>query len=141
MLLAFLWAGLSLAGAFSEPAFVGAARCRLCHRDVYQSWKTTPHARASLEIPESETRCVECHATDGRDLPDVQCEACHGAGGNYWPAEVMMDPDKAQMAGLVRPDEALCRSCHENDEPGHEGTFTMPGPAELPDVVHRMPEP
>jgi len=140
MLLAFLWASVSVAGASGEPSYIGALRCRLCHRDVYQSWKRTPHARASEPVPEGEDRCLVCHATSGWEVPEVQCEACHGAGGDYWPGEVMMDPEKAKAAGLKRPDEALCRRCHTNAEPGHRNDFTMPAPEKLEELVHPTAE-
>lgn len=140
-LLALLWASLSVAGAAREPSYVGAARCRLCHRDVYQSWKRTAHARATASIPEGQDRCLACHATSGRDLEGVQCEACHGAGSDYWPGEVMMDPEKAVMAGLRKPGEAVCRRCHASAEPGHRPDFAIPPPGELARVVHEMPAP
>ena len=115
--------------------FVGAERCKLCHRSIYESWLLTPHARAFERVEQQQ--CLSCHRTGNQDGPAVQCEACHGAGGDYWPAEVMIDPDKARMAGLVHPDEARCRSCHDNQQPGHRREFAMPAsPSEQRRWVH-----
>jgi hypothetical protein len=120
-----------------EAAFVGAERCRLCHRSVYLSWEKTAHRRAadSLGEQQSSAICLRCHGTRPA-LPGVQCEACHGAGGNYWPAEVMMDPDKVRRAGLVEPSETVCRTCHGSSQPGHSATFVMPIGPELSLATH-----
>jgi hypothetical protein len=42
----------------------------------------------------------------------VDCEKCHGNGGDYWPASVMRDRAKAGAAGLVTPTLASCKKCH-----------------------------
>lgn len=129
---------LSVAGSLAGAANVGAERCKLCHRDIYQSWAATPHARAA---PDLEERCLACHATELRKLPAVQCEACHGPGGDYAQPEVMIDPEKAAMAGLVRPSIVVCERCHENEEPGHRGRLTMPEPSEWARTIHEMKDP
>jgi len=133
-----IWVGASvLAG------YIGAERCKLCHRDVYESWRRTPHASTQTVGVDADKRCVACHTSDGARLSGVQCEACHGAGSDYWPAEVMIDPDKASMAGLVRPTEATCRRCHaaEDAEPDHLRDFVMPGAAEWVRSVHVRTKP
>jgi len=128
----------SLAGG--GASYVGAERCKLCHRSVYQSWAATPHARA-VEPPEAEARCFACHGTDEGKLAAVQCEACHGPGSDYSPPEVMIDPEKAEMAGLVRPSVVVCERCHENGEPGHRGELRMPERNEWPRWIHEMKDP
>ncbi len=121
-------------------SYVGAESCKLCHRSVYVSWAATPHGRA--EVPrDAEVRCFSCHATKSRELPAVQCEACHGPGSDYSPPEVMIDPEKATMAGLVRPGLVVCERCHENDEPGHRGTFAMPERNDWKRWIHEMKDP
>lgn len=122
----------------SEPGYVGVERCRLCHRSIYQAWSRTAHQRAAEHVPEEEQArdCFGCHATGPDKLPGVQCEACHGPGGNYWPAEIMIDPAKAREAGLIDPTESICRRCHGSGLPDHSSQFSMPGPAELPQGVH-----
>jgi Cytochrome c554 and c-prime len=123
--------------------FVGAANCKLCHRDVYQSWAKTPHARAIDRVPsgpglgeDARARCLTCHATSGADVPSVQCEACHGPGSGYSAPEVMIDPEKAAMAGLVRPSIGSCERCHDNDEPSHKGKLEMPLSSEWGRFIH-----
>ena len=139
-----MWAGATVlaAAAWSEPAFVGAEQCKLCHRDIYDSWRRTPHASTGTVDLDGEARCNTCHATDvSTRRRGVQCEACHGAGGDYWPAEVMIDPDKATMAGLERPTLGACRRCHGSDEPDHEPDFVPPSSSEFEVWVHIRDEP
>ena len=121
-----------------EPLFVGADRCRLCHGSVYRAWKNSVHAGATDSILGKEHRqgCLECHATGPNVLPGVQCESCHGAGGNYWYPEVMMDPAKARGAGLVEPTESVCPSCHGSSLPDHSSQFSMPGKADWLRAIH-----
>jgi hypothetical protein len=88
----------------------GSASCRKCHGEAYGAWITTPHARAyaSLEPESRAPRCLGCHATSLRRAsgsalePVVGCEACHGPGGDH--------PTQGEMAR--RPDEEMCRGCH-----------------------------
>jgi hypothetical protein len=121
-----------------EVPFVGAERCQLCHRSTYERWKATPHSRAtaSLDVDNETPSCLPCHTTGPTHLPGVQCEACHGAGGNYWPAEIMIDAAKRREAGLATPDEATCRRCHGSGLPGHTAHFEMPSGAHLRATVH-----
>jgi len=129
---------LSAAGLLLGAENVGAERCKLCHRGVYLSWAATPHAKAVSDLEE---RCLACHATEARKLPAVQCEACHGPGSDYAQPEVMIDPEKAAMAGLVRPNVVVCERCHENDEPRHRGELSMPEPSEWARTIHEMKDP
>jgi len=144
ILFVLLAAGSFLAAAASSEgngaSYVGAERCKLCHRSVYESWAATPHARAEVPLDAGD-RCFSCHATEARKLPAVQCEACHGPGSDYSPPEVMIDPEKAAMAGLVRPNLVVCERCHENDEPGHRGKFAMPERSEWTRWIHEMKDP
>ena len=141
MILFVLWTAGSLLGATN----VGAERCKLCHRAVYESWKATPHGKAAPSGPAEPTgkdeRCLSCHATGPEKLPAVQCEACHGPGSQYSLPEVMIDPEKAAMAGLVRPTLVTCERCHENDEPQHKGTLEMPGRNDWTRFLHVMKDP
>lgn len=120
------------------PDYIGAKRCRLCHRAAYDGWSRTAHRRATENIaPGSmQSSCLECHATGPAALQGVQCEACHGPGGDYWYPEVMIDPEKARLAGLVRPTESVCRSCHGSGLPEHASSFTMPDEAQKKRVIH-----
>jgi hypothetical protein len=140
VILLSLWAyGLFLIGG-AGASYVGGERCKLCHRTLYESWSATSHGRSQIALA-GEERCLSCHATSGRALPAVQCEACHGPGSDYLPAEIMIDPEKAAMAGLVRPSIVICERCHENEEEGHRGRLRMPERSEWPRWIHRMGDP
>ena len=113
-----LLAGTFGGGVWAEgPAFIGAAKCKVCHKVDYASWETLPHAKAFERLkPEEQAKaeCLACHATgNSAEFPGVQCEACHGAGDAYKSIKVMKDPATARAAGLVIPDEASCKVCHE----------------------------
>jgi len=81
--------------------------------------------------------CLECHTTGyGRpggfrsieetpDMANVQCEGCHGAGGNY--LEVMKTDKEFKLGdikavGFVMPseDEQGCLRCHGERSPFNE---------------------
>ena len=51
----------------------------------------------------------------------VQCESCHGAGGDYKSMSVMKDRQKSIDAGLIMPTEKVCRSCHNTKSPNFKG--------------------
>ncbi len=101
----------------AEPGYVGAAKCKMCHKTEYASWQSLSHSKAFESIKEEDRakpECLKCHATGGSaDMPGVQCEACHGPGSGYKSLKVMKDHDASVAAGLALPDEALCKSCHE----------------------------
>ena len=105
------------AGA-AEP--IGAARCGTCHQEIYDSWKTSAHARSLANLSETQQgdpACRSCHtlapsSTDAA-LEGVQCESCHGLGSNYAPEHVMRDPRLARLLGLVDEVETTCRACHD----------------------------
>ena len=82
--------------------------------------------------------CLPCHTTGyGKpggfesvektpNLVGVQCEVCHGAGRGYLKPELMSIQNKeykrAQLvaAGLVVPDENLCKTCHNPKSPFYQ---------------------
>lgn len=106
----------------------------------FSKWRLGAHARAyaALALPESKEivrlsgiteeahqakMCLGCHATaaesedweraEGFRIEDgLQCEACHGAGSEYAPEEVMKDRPKAMMRGLKMPKKDDCMLCH-----------------------------
>jgi len=98
----------------------GTAACGACHAEIRRGWSRTPHARASLRAGEARSpRCRACHMTDGGSapLPGVGCEACHGAGVDYAPDDVMRDPALARALGLrdlstPARREVVCLACH-----------------------------
>jgi YVTN family beta-propeller protein len=106
----------------------------------FSKWRLSAHAKAYavLALPESKEivrlsgiteephkakMCLGCHATaaeaedwelnEGFHLQDgLQCEACHGAGSEYSPQDIMQDRMKAMMRGLKMPTKDDCRLCH-----------------------------
>ena len=101
-----------------EATYIGAAKCKMCHKVEFASWSEMKHAKAFDLLSAEEqgkAECLKCHATGNSvDMPGVQCEACHGPGSEYKSMKVMKDHDASLAAGLVIPDETLCKSCHEN---------------------------
>ncbi|GEM_PF-128455 len=104
-----------------------------------QAWKTLgtdeakklAAAKGVAGDPQQAPECLKCHVTaygaaaeflgpkfDPKD--GVQCEACHGPGADYWKKEVMKDKEKARSLGLVVPDEALCKTCHNPESPAYK---------------------
>lgn len=116
------------AGA-QDHAFVGAAKCKMCHKVQYNSWLETTHAKSMDHAKASTDRrfdasCLACHATNNDEsLPGVQCEACHGPGADYKKMSVMKDRDAAIANGLVVPTQALCDQCHTGDDHASKKDF------------------
>jgi len=108
--------------------FIGAKKCKICHKEEYSSWETTSHAKAwDLLKPEEQKKekCVGCHSTGittkGVLLESVQCEACHGAGSDYKKKSIMEDRELSVKNGLIIPDSTVCVSCHNERSPTFEG--------------------
>lgn len=124
-----LFAGSAMSQA--KPTFVGADKCKMCHKDNYTSWAETKHAKAFAALkPEEQKKpeCVKCHMTgstaENVALEGVQCEACHGAGSEYKKPTIMSKAkfaDKAAgmkaavAAGLVMPTAETCIKCHTKE--------------------------
>lgn len=133
--------------------YVSAKKCKACHKDVYTSWETTPHATAFDKLSAEEQKkpeCVKCHMTgtmaDGTAINNVECEACHGPGADYKKASIMSkkkwaaDPEKhkamAIEAGLVYPTEETCVRCHTKEGNANFKEFKF---EEMKGKVHAMP--
>ncbi|HKY31089.1 MAG TPA: cytochrome c family protein [Candidatus Polarisedimenticolia bacterium] len=129
----------------------------------YTKWMESPHSKAFTVLASEEARkvaaakgiadpqkadeCLKCHVT-GHGAPaalltdkhkaadGVGCESCHGPGGDYWKMEVMKDRAKSIAAGMVLPDEATCKRCHNPESPtfkgfdfaGHSAKIAHPNP-------------
>jgi len=107
------------------------------HANAYNSLATAEAKEAALANgvtgdPQEAEECLKCHVTgfgvdqtllgSGFKKEDgVQCETCHGAGGDYWSMSVMKSREQAIAAGLIIPDETLCRSCHNEESPNFQG--------------------
>ncbi len=84
--------------------------------------------KLGVDDPQKSPKCLKCHVT-GYGEPEtkfektfkvedgVQCESCHGPGSDYKKKEIMKDHDKSAAAGLVKPDEKVCKTCHNKDAP------------------------
>jgi len=118
----------------SKPAhqYVGAKKCKTCHKVQYNSWLESGHATAYDKLSDEEKKkpeCIECHitGTTAKDvlLEGVQCESCHGAGKDYkspkimskkkWPADPEAHKAMAIEAGLVYPTAENCIRCHKKE--------------------------
>jgi hypothetical protein len=108
------------------------------HSKAYETLKTEKADKIAKEkgfttkAVETEA-CLKCHVSgynvDAKligkkfSMEDgVQCETCHGAGGDYKSLKIMKDVKLAESNGLkvytTKEDRvALCKSCHNSDSP------------------------
>ena len=112
-----------------DHAYVGADKCKMCHKVQFNSWMETTHAKAldaakASTDPAFEAKCLGCHATNSdENLPGVQCEACHGGGADFKKMSIMKDLDAAIANGLVIPTQETCNGCHQDN--GHSKAVIM----------------
>jgi predicted CXXCH cytochrome family protein len=122
-------AAIAPPGPGGDARFVGAEVCKACHRNQHAAWTTTGHsdALAVLQaIGQGENPvCLSCHTVgfgqptgytseaETPQLANVQCENCHGAGGNH-----VTNPAQNEMQ--VRLEAELCGGCHQGF---HHPTF------------------
>lgn len=122
--------GLGALAASAAPTYIGAEKCKMCHKLQYESWAQTKHAKATENAKASkewkfEAACLTCHATNKDEaMAGVQCEACHGAGSDYKTLSVMKDVAKAKAAGLVIPTQETCNGCHDGKDHHKKQAFT-----------------
>ena len=106
---------------FDEAAsdYVGSEACLACHKESHAVWAQSGHARAWAALTATndhkDPECVGCHVVGwgvagGFDpvalTPvDVQCETCHGPGGDHIR---IMKPTPAGKLG-----ERFCIKCHD----------------------------
>ncbi len=126
--------------------YVGAKKCKICHKAEYDSWLTTKHAQAWGALKPEEQKnaeCAGCHSTGttatGELLEGVQCEACHGAGNDYRKTKIMKDIKLAMENGLVMPTAETCETCHNKKSPTFKG-FDFEKMVVNPAGVHAHPE-
>ena len=115
-------AALFAQSADAAPTYIGADKCKMCHKIQHTSWLETKHAKATETAKASkewkfEAACLTCHATNKDEaMAGVQCEACHGPGSDYKSIQVMKDRAKAVAAGMIVPTQATCDGCHDGKE-------------------------
>lgn len=111
--------------------------------EQYNKWLNDPHSKAlktlsnqaSLDYakkngianPAKEAKCLKCHSTydkaaanlRGGILPEegVSCESCHGPGSSYKSPSIMKVKEQAMANGLILPDNKLCITCHNKENP------------------------
>ncbi|MFQ5498961.1 MAG: multiheme c-type cytochrome [Candidatus Zixiibacteriota bacterium] len=117
--------------------YVGAKKCKTCHKKYFKAWSKTGHAKAYDLLSDEEKKneeCVGCHITGttakGVLLEGVQCERCHGPASDYKSMKIMSkkkwkaDPEKykklAVEAGLLYPTEETCVECHNKKSPNYK---------------------
>lgn len=102
------------------------------------------------EDPQTSEACLKCHSTAYHELSvgtmdiisiyeGVGCEACHGAGSNYYPEAIMRDERAAKAAGLKEVTKQTCLNCHENAHDNKpfdydEALKKIAHPTEKPDI-------
>jgi len=134
-------------------------------------WKKSDHAKAyktlegdeakkiakekGLSTPPSQAdECLRCHAT-AQGLKEsqflrkplkiqdgVQCESCHGPGGEYRKKKTMSDHDKAVAAGLWEPgdNEKICTTCHNSESPTWDAAKGFDYAAMKKKIAHPIPK-
>lgn len=131
-ILVFVGIGLIKKGSTQGPAYVGVAKCKLCHPRQHKIWSESKHARAFEVLkPEAQKdpRCLACHVTGYRqtseakpEIAGIQCEACHGPGSLFITVHAKRDKEGARKAGMVaRPDQERCKGCHNQESPTFKG--------------------
>ncbi len=132
--------------------YIGAKKCKACHMKQYKAWQKTNMAtsfenlKAGVKVAEkkaagiedkdytADAGCLKCHTTGyGQEggfvsmektpkLANVQCESCHGAGGDF--KKIMKKNKKFKLAevkaaGLMIPSVEAnnCMECHGDDSP------------------------
>lgn len=145
-----LFAANALAGDFE---YVGATKCKGCHKDQFTSWSETGHAKAFdllTDEQKKDEKCVGCHTTGttakGELLEGAQCEVCHGPGSEYKSPKIMKKSlwaedregamKAAVAAGLVVPEEKVCIKCHTEEGNDNYKPFDY---AKAKDLVHPAP--
>ncbi|NIM10717.1 MAG: cytochrome C554 [Candidatus Aminicenantes bacterium] len=130
---------LVYAGDFT---YIGAKKCKMCHKgpkkgEVYEKWEKGSHAKAFETLKakgeEKNPKCLECHVTgfnaggykvgdaNAAKFEGVGCESCHGPGSEYKKMSIMKDLNKSKENGLIIPDEAVCKKCHNEKSPTFKG--------------------
>ncbi|MGA9774037.1 MAG: multiheme c-type cytochrome [Blastocatellia bacterium] len=104
----------------SAHVYIQASACAKCHMDQYIRWSNSAHAHATDLLVskqfEFDVSCLNCHATaqpkataaEMAKLAQVQCEQCHGPGGDH-----AAKPGKGY--GLITNLQAACAACHTSD--------------------------
>jgi hypothetical protein len=136
---------VSFGAQAGDHEYVGAEKCKMCHKVQYASWEGTKHAKATDTAKAATERefgadCLKCHATNAsEDFAGVQCEACHGAGADFKKMSIMKDRDAAVANGLVIPTQATCDGCHTGDD--HATAMVIGDQLSNKEAIHEFKNP
>lgn len=111
-----------------ELTYVGAAKCKTCHKsekrgNQYTIWQESKHSQSfeylkteqalesakkrALEVhPTEAADCLKCHGPLHEKAPElktegVTCEVCHGPGSGYKSLNIMKNKEEAVKNGLL----------------------------------------
>jgi hypothetical protein len=117
----------------TNSGYVGSAACKDCHAAQYEAWDKTKHSRAFSKLDAADRAkgtCIKCHVTgtaemiaaeaDKPTFPNVQCEACHGAGLRHIEAAKTGDTVTDRPKHTV---EETCTRCHNEESPRYKPFF------------------
>jgi hypothetical protein len=134
--LAIIFCSASTAQNFK---YIGAEKCKMCHNkaekgEQYNKWMAGPHAKAMESLKGDDAtnqKCLKCHSTAAgvdaklvatiKTEEGVSCESCHGPGSMYKNATIMKNQKLSLTKGLILPDEAVCKTCHNEESPHYKG--------------------
>lgn len=107
-------------GEKEDTAQPRSVTCKQCHREAYEIWEKTDHAKAFQTLVDKSRQfnpdCLVCHTTrfeqpggftmegQEKDLRNVQCESCHGDS-----AEHLKNPGSVPQGD---PGMETCMTCH-----------------------------
>ena len=113
------------------PEYLGEKKCKKCHIKDHKTWADTKHAEAFSYLnaeQQKDPECVKCHTTgygkggfvsvaESEDLQNVQCEQCHGPGGEHVPLMDQLKKDKVDKAEYpadkkINKTPTGCTQCH-----------------------------
>ena len=150
-----------------EITYVGAAKCKICHRTEKQgqqhpTWEESKHSKsyaalaseqaitvakeAGIDVPPAESpKCLNCHSPlfeKAAELKEegVSCEVCHGPGSEYKKLSVMKDRAASVASGLMVYDstDAVKKQCLSCHKNAHGKTFDFEAAWEK--IKHPVPE-
>jgi len=149
-----------------ELGYVGAGKCRVCHRTEkqgrqYSRWEESRHSgsmatlasatvieravKAGLKTPAENPACLKCHAPLAGPAPEIKtegvsCEACHGPGSEYKKLSIMKNTEEAVKNGLVpfADAEAVRVLCMSCHAGAHDRPFDFAAAWEK--IRHPIPE-
>ncbi|MCI0449039.1 MAG: cytochrome c family protein [Chlorobi bacterium] len=105
-------------------------------------------AKNNLELPADNKVCLKCHTTEHflKDFDKqpgyktdegVGCEACHGAGSKYSPAELHKEEEQFKKFGGIVGSEETCLKCHSPKGNKEQKVMENVCPFQLEDFVYK----